>query len=79
MTEHNELNLEQMEQVAGGRKGSNILGDRKWIKYHVMDGDTLWSIKKKFNCSISDIKKWNNLKSERLEPGMVLDLYTDRN
>jgi len=43
----------------------------------VVDGDTLWSIKKRYNCTVTDIKKWNNLKSEVIGPWMVLDLYTD--
>lgn len=67
-----ELNEEELSGVAGGD-----VKERKWIKYHVVDGDTLWSIKKRYNCTVTDIKKWNNLKSEVIGPWMVLDLYTD--
>ena len=67
-----ELNLDELEKVAGGNAK-----ERRWIKYHVVDGDTLWSIKKRYNCTVTDIKKWNNLKSEVIGPWMVLDLYTD--
>ena len=75
-----ELNPNEMEQVNGGA-GAGIttkdVKEKKWIKYHVVDGDTLWSIKKRYNCTVTDIKKWNNLKSEVIGPWMVLDLYTD--
>lgn len=66
------LNENELNGVAGGDTK-----ERKWIKYHVVDGDTLWSIKKRYNCTVTDIKKWNNLKSEVIGPWMVLDLYTD--
>ena len=74
-----ELNPDQMETVSGGARGAvgNDTKERKWIKYHVVDGDTLWSIKKRYNCTVTDIKKWNNLKSEVIGPWMVLDLFTD--
>ncbi len=68
-----ELNLDELEKVAGGNAQ-----EKRWIKYHVVDGDTLWSIKKRYNCTVTDIKKWNNLKSEVIGPWMVLDLYTDK-
>ncbi len=67
-----ELKEEDLSTVAGGDSK-----EKRWIKYHVVDGDTLWSIKKRYNCTVTDIKKWNNLKSEVIGPWMVLDLYTD--
>jgi hypothetical protein len=67
-----ELNEAELSSVAGGD-----VKERRWIKYQVVDGDTLWSIKKRYNCTVTDIKKWNNLKSETIGPWMVLDLYTD--
>ena len=71
-----ELNQNEMEQVSGGNEtcGSK---EKKWIQYHVVDGDTLWELRKRFNCTVRDIKKWNNLKSEVIGPWMVLDIYTD--
>ena len=75
MTEHNELNLDQMEQVSGGSGGGVM--EKKWIKYHVRDGDTLWSVAKRYNCTVTEIKKWNNIRSDVIGPWMVLDLYTD--
>ncbi len=76
MNNSKELNLNEMEQVSGGIVPGGIK-EKKWIKYHVVDGDTLLSIRRRYNISVTDIKKWNNLKSEVVVPGMVLDLYTD--
>ena len=43
--------------------------------YLVQKGDSLYSISKKYpGVSISDIKKWNNISSEELKPGMKLKI-----
>jgi len=43
--------------------------------YSVKRGDSLFSISKKFpGVSISDIKKWNNIKDESIQPGMKLKI-----
>ncbi|GAV21910.1 C40 family peptidase [Carboxydothermus pertinax] len=40
--------------------------------YIVKSGDTLWDIAKKFNLSVTEIKRLNNLKSEKLSIGQKL-------
>ena len=43
--------------------------------YSVKRGDSLFSISKKFpGVTISDIKKWNNIKDESIHPGMKLKI-----
>lgn len=43
--------------------------------YIVRSGDSLWSIAQKFpGVSVEDIKKWNDIRSNRLKPGMKLKL-----
>jgi membrane-bound lytic murein transglycosylase D len=43
--------------------------------YQVRKGDSLFSISQKFpGVSVSDIKKWNNIKGENLQPGMKLKI-----
>lgn len=42
--------------------------------YVVKSGDTLWSIARKFNVSIDDIKALNNLSSNNLSIGMTLKI-----
>jgi membrane-bound lytic murein transglycosylase D len=39
----------------------------KW--YHIESGDSLWTISQKFKTSPDQIKTWNNLKSDALQPG----------
>ncbi len=42
--------------------------------YRVKNGDTLWTISRKFRTSTADIKKWNKLKSNLIHPGAKLKL-----
>lgn len=47
----------------------------KQKEYSVQRGDSLFSISKKFpGVTINDIKKWNNIKGESLQPGMKLKI-----
>jgi membrane-bound lytic murein transglycosylase D len=47
----------------------------KAITYTVMEGDNLTQIANKFAVSVSDIKDWNDLKSDVIYKGQVLKLY----
>jgi membrane-bound lytic murein transglycosylase D len=49
-------------------------GSKNFHYYHVKTGDSLWTISRKFSASTSDIKKWNNLKSNLIHPGVTLKL-----
>ncbi|HSN47238.1 MAG TPA: LysM peptidoglycan-binding domain-containing protein, partial [Flavobacterium sp.] len=43
--------------------------------YYVKKGDSLYSIAKKYpGVTISDIKKWNDIRAEDLKPGMKLKI-----
>ena len=42
--------------------------------YLVRNGDSLWTISRKFNTSPDHIKRWNNLKSNLIHPGSKLKL-----
>ncbi len=42
--------------------------------YQVKNGDSLWTISRRFNTSPGDIKKWNNLKTNLIHPGNRLKL-----
>ena len=52
------------------------VNDRDEVKlYYVKKGDSLFSIAKKYpGVSISDLKKWNGIKNERLKAGMKLKI-----
>ena len=57
--------------LASNNKDNNS----KEILYQVRKGDTLLKITQKFpGVTISDIKKWNNIKGESLKPGMKLKI-----
>jgi len=66
-------------------KTSDTLGEPhgkhagKEIIYAVKEGDTLWSIAKKFNLTISEIKAWNHLnEADRIHPEDRLKLKVGR-
>jgi membrane-bound lytic murein transglycosylase D len=42
------------------------------VYYTVKKGDTLAKIADKYNVSVSDLKKWNKLKSDTIEIGQKL-------
>lgn len=58
------------------RKENIAVNDRDEVKlYYVKKGDSLFSIAKKYpGVSISDLKKWNGIKNERLKAGMKLKI-----
>ena len=46
------------------------------LHYEVKQGDSLWTISRRFNVSIADLKKWNRLSGKRyLQPGQKLVVY----
>lgn len=45
------------------------------IRYRVRSGDNLWSIARHHGVSVSDLKRWNGLRSNKLKPGQRLTIY----
>jgi membrane-bound lytic murein transglycosylase D len=73
----NELSSEANPVSNGFAKKESlaITSKSKNADYLVQKGDSLYSISKKYpGVSISDIKKWNNISSEELKPGMKLKI-----
>jgi membrane-bound lytic murein transglycosylase D len=66
-----------MLTIPGGNTVSKNSNDtaRRVINYRVKKGDTLWDIASKYDVSVSDIKRWNNLKSSRLAAGDKIRIY----
>ena len=63
--------------VSSFKKKTNIAESSKKeaIDYYVKKGDSLYSISKKYpGVTISDLKKWNGIRSEELKPGMKLKI-----
>ncbi|MEA3506778.1 MAG: transglycosylase SLT domain-containing protein [Elusimicrobiota bacterium] len=48
---------------------------RRVIYYRVRPGDNLWKISRRYSVSMRDIKKWNNLSSDRIYPRQKLKIY----
>ena len=59
--------------------GSSSSASRiKTVVYTVRSGDSLYLISKKFNVSIEDLRRWNNLtEGIHLQPGQNLKLHVD--
>ena len=51
---------------------------KRWVTYRVRSGDNLWTIARRNNIHVKDIKRWNSLKSNKLKPGQKLRLYVRR-
>ncbi len=50
--------------------------DGRRVVYRVRSGDYLGKISKRYGCRVSDIKKWNKLRSNKLRVGQKLVIYT---
>ena len=61
MADINELNLDEMENVSGGRGGSKtILPAQPGLSvYQIVKGDNLTRIASAHRCTITELLKWN--------------------
>jgi LysM repeat protein len=44
------------------------------IQYVVQSGDTLWTISRKFSVTVSELRKWNNIRRSSIFPGQKLTI-----
>ena len=52
--------------------------ERRKVNYTVRNGDSLWTISRKFRVTVGDLKSWNRLGGQRyLQPGQRLVMYVD--
>jgi membrane-bound lytic murein transglycosylase D len=71
-----EIRMTKTSEPLDGPHGKRA---EKEIIYVVREGDTLWSIAKKFNLTISEIKAWNHLnEADRIHPEDRLKLKVGR-
>jgi len=52
-----------------GRSSSTRPASTQWVYYTVKSGDNLGKIAKRYGTTVSNIKKWNNLRSDVIHPG----------
>ena len=45
------------------------------VYHRVKRGENLWSIARKYGVTVADIKRWNNMKSDRLTPNQKLAIH----
>ena len=57
-----------LKKVQDGQDGERIV-------YVVKSGDSLGKIASKYRCSVAQLKRWNNLKSDLLRVGQRLSIY----
>jgi membrane-bound lytic murein transglycosylase D len=72
-----EVAIENKAAAETFKKKDNLASasKNKEVDYYVKKGDSLYSIAKKYpGVSISDIKRWNDLRAEDLKPGMKLKI-----
>lgn len=56
---------------------SKLSSEEKSVHLHrVAKGETLYRIAKKYQVSVEEIKKWNQISERDLKPGMELKIYT---
>ncbi|MCW8848366.1 MAG: LysM peptidoglycan-binding domain-containing protein [Melioribacteraceae bacterium] len=51
----------------------------EWIEHKIRNGESLGSIAHKYGTSVSKLKKWNGLRSNRIYKGKKLMIYTGSN
>lgn len=67
------LNIGQRLQIPTGTTAPARSASNGVQHYQVQRGDSLWTIAKRFNISVSDLKRWNALSQQRfLKPGQQL-------
>ncbi len=60
------------------KESSSKEKNKKQTTYTVKSGDNLTQIAAKFNVSVSNLKKWNDLDDETIYEGQVLKLYASK-
>jgi membrane-bound lytic murein transglycosylase D len=75
-----ERKLAEMEALRKQMEsGIPDLNTHKEVSYTVKSGDVLGNIANRYNIKVSDIKRWNNLSSDRINIGQNLVLYIPKN
>ncbi len=69
-------NKEVVEAAAPGpvKHGSRAFSN-EWLQHEVKPGESLDRIAKMYDVSVADLKRWNNLRSSRINAGQSLDIY----
>ncbi len=66
--------ISNANKIYAGQKLKIYTNQPSWTTYTVRSGDNLTKIAKKYGVSVSDIKKWNNMKSTKIYVGQKLKI-----
>lgn len=69
---HNGL---RSSNIRAGQKLKIPPGSKKTINYNIKNGDTLSDIADRYRVSVTELKKWNNLRTTKLTAGNNLKIY----
>jgi len=69
---HNGL---KSSNIRAGQKLKIPPGSKKTINYNIKNGDTLSDIAFRYRVSVTELKKWNNLRTTKLTAGNNLKIY----
>nr|HPN39596.1 LysM peptidoglycan-binding domain-containing protein [Melioribacteraceae bacterium] len=65
----------KLDSLKAGKISENLVQNGNWVRHKIRSGETLAGIADKYNVKISQLKKWNSLKKERLIVGNNLKIY----
>ena len=68
--------LLKIPSVGESDEGSSSGSGENYFLYSVVSGDSLYAIAKKYNTTVDEIKRLNNLKSNTLSIGQVLKILS---
>jgi membrane-bound lytic murein transglycosylase D len=66
--------IDNAHRIYAGQKLKLYEPATRWKNYTVSNGDNLSAIAARNNCSVSDLKSWNNLRTTRIYPGQKLKI-----
>jgi len=69
---HNGL---RSSNIRAGQKLKIPPGSKKTINYNIKNGDTLSDIADRYRVSVTELQKWNNLRTTKLTAGNNLKIY----
>jgi membrane-bound lytic murein transglycosylase D len=65
----------KLDSLKAAKISENIVQNGNWIRHKVRTGETLASIADKYNVKVTQIKKWNSLKRDKLIIGNNLKIF----
>lgn len=65
----------KLDSLSANKISETIAQTGNWIKHRVKTGETLSSISEKYKVNVTQLRKWNNLRSDKISYGNSLRVY----